>query len=113
MLEWSPAGGADKAYYWLSLAQMLPAEQVISNISATIDPILGDLTPMTLVEAAVVDLGPRELLFSPGFIVLDPGPRIQVRLTGGTVGLTYGVRIKWSDSTPQDLTRVVNLLVEW
>lgn len=111
-MEWSPASSTDQEFYWLLLSKWLPVGDVVSSPSVTVDAIAGDLNPLVPMGTASIDLGSRALWVAPGIKLLDPGPRIQVKLTGGTPGLTYTTRVSWSDSQGRHLTRAISLFIE-
>lgn len=112
-MEWSSASSTDEDYYWLLLSKWLPEGDSVLNPSVSVDTIPGDTAPLVPVGPAEIDSGLREMLVSPGVKLLDPGPRVQVKLRGGTKGLTYTTRISWEDSQGRRVTRVATLFIEW
>jgi hypothetical protein len=112
--SWSPAAGADVDLYWLSLFKWLPPDDTVSNPSVTVSggpP--GDTAPV-VASGVTIDTGDRSVYVPPGVgPVIDPGPRIQMTLTGGTAGWTYTTTITWQDSQGRTINRQAQLYVQW
>ena len=110
--SWSPAAGADVDFYWLSLSRWIPTGDTVNNPSVAILGPAGDATPLT-VSNVLIDTGARQVIIPPGVPFNDPGPRVQMKMTGGTVGVTYTTVITWQDTQGRTINRQAQLLVEW
>jgi hypothetical protein len=105
VLLFGSAGPLDTDWYWLDLGLWLPPGDVVSSPVVTITPIAGDAAPLTVAVAAALDTGPRTFRMPSGIDYVSAGPRIMVKLTGGTVGNTYSISFTWSDSQGRTITR--------
>lgn len=111
---WSPAASADVDIYWLSLTQWLPPDDTVSNPSVVILPAFtGDNNPVTVVGTPTVETGDLRVVVPPGVPIIDPGPRIQMKLTGGTPGRTYTTVITWQDDQGRTINRQALLPIQW
>jgi hypothetical protein len=113
--SWSPAAGTDTDDYWLSLALWLPPDDTVVNPSvAILSAFAGDTNPLAVVPNSVaVDTGDRRVMVPPGIPAIDPGPRIQMKLTGGTLGRTYVTAITWETGSGRGITRQASLFIQW
>lgn len=113
---WSPASGADIDLYWLSLFKWLPPDDTVSDPSVAISGgPANDPTPLIVVpDSVVVDTGDRSVYVPPGVgPVIDPGPRIQMKLSGGSKGYDYTTTITWQDSQGRTINRQALLSIQW
>lgn len=113
---WSPAASADEDFYWLSLARWLPPDDTVSDPSVVVtSPLAGDTNPVVVVpDSVVIDTGDRTVYVPPGVgPVVDPGPRIQMELTGGSKGYDYTTTITWKDSQGRTMNRQAILPIQW
>lgn len=113
-LAWSPAAGADSDFYWLLLSDWLPEGDAVISPTVTVLPAFaGDPTPLEVVGVPVVVTGAAQVIVPPGVPYLDPGPRIQCQLAGGTTGYTYTTVVSWQDSQGRTINRQVQLPIQW
>ena len=112
LLSFGSAGPSDQDWYFLDLSAWLPAGDTPSSPVVTISYSgFTDSNPMTVLTAASIDTGNRTFRMPSGVDYVSLGPRIMVKLGGGSIGNTFMVNFAWSDSQGRQLVRQRQILI--